>query len=424
MNHVAKKIKAADDENIIFDKSIDFLKGQIPISQKDWENLHIDPKVRLRAFCVANQTKADYVYLIRQQLIDAMEKGKGISESWGDLKNLIDTENIEPLRPGYWETVYRTNMNTSYSAGKIMELEETKPVAIQLFFINDDRQSHICHDLFQETQGLALPVDHPFWAQYGYPPYHFNCRTTFRGIYKSQVARDVLVENPPMKRFRKFKPQEGFGGNPVQKESWWRLTENMAINAARFGIFNDVEKMAKANGLYNFSMDLVNGTAIIKDAAGEGITEAAKKAIKKIEPHEKEMAKILVQNKHAFYFTPRHNTLKSYDGILDGKIAELKWLNSSELDAIYSNINKADQQKANIVCVKMPHNATYSTHEAIDFIKDIFTGYHLTTKGKPVTFSLKFVNEVLLIDKLDKIWNLKKTTTKRTQGYTAERTPL
>ncbi|MBQ6904887.1 MAG: phage head morphogenesis protein, partial [Spirochaetia bacterium] len=142
MNHAAKKINAADEDDVIFDRSIDFLKGQIPITQKEWEDLHIDPKVRLRAFCVANQTKADYVYLIRQQLIDAVEKGKGISESWSDLKNLIDTDNIDPIRPGYWETVYRTNMNTAYTAGKLMEFEETKPVAIQLFFINDDRQSH------------------------------------------------------------------------------------------------------------------------------------------------------------------------------------------------------------------------------------------------------------------------------------------
>ena len=408
MNHAAKKINAADEDDVIFDRSIDFLRGQIPITQKEWEDLHIDPKVRLRAFCVANQTKADYVYLIRQQLIDAVEKGKGISESWSDLKNLIDTDNIDPIRPGYWETVYRTNMNTAYTAGKLMEFEETKPVAIQLFFINDDRQSHICHELFQETNGLALPVDHPFWDKYGYPPYHFNCRTTFRGIYSSQVAKDVIVEDPPMKRFRKFKPEEGFGGNPLDKESWWRLTENMAINAARFDMFNDVEKMAKANGLHNFAMGLVKGTDIVKDASGKAITEAAKKAIKKIEDHEKEMAKILVINKHTFYFTPRHNTLKSYDGILDGKTADLKRLKSSSIDAIFSNIKDTDEKKATVACLRIPQNATYTTHEAIDFIKDIFTGHHLTSKGKPITFSLAFVNEVLLIDKLNKIWDIKK----------------
>ena len=82
MNHAAKKIKAADDEDdVFFDRAVDFLRGQIPITQKEWEDLHIDPKVRLRAFCVANQTKADYVYLIRQQLIDAVEKAKGFPKA-------------------------------------------------------------------------------------------------------------------------------------------------------------------------------------------------------------------------------------------------------------------------------------------------------------------------------------------------------
>lgn len=355
MNHAAKKINAADEDDVIFDRSIDFLKGQIPITQKEWEDLHIDPKVRLRAFCVANQTKADYVYLIRQQLIDAVEKGKGISESWSDLKNLIDTDNIDPIRPGYWETVYRTNMNTAYTAGKLMEFEETKPVAIQLFFINDDRQSHICHELFQETNGLALPVDHPFWDKYGYPPYHFNCRTTFRGIYSSQVAKDVIVEDPPMKRFRKFKPEEGFGGNPLDKESWWRLTENMAINAARCDMFNDVEKMAKANGLHNFAIGLVDGSDYRNLTGTKYKAEKAKKA----DPKQKEiaMAKILTEKGHSVYFLPENKSVKGIknpDAILDGKLAEFKQVDSEKLDRVKDRILDCEKQKANLVFIKIP----------------------------------------------------------------------
>ncbi len=398
MNHAAKKINSADVDEVVFDKSLDFLRGQIPVTQEEWEEL--EPKLRFRAFCVANQTKADYVYQVQQQLIDAVEKGKGISESWSDLKNLIDTDNIDPIRPGYWETVYRTNMNTIYTSGKLTEFEDTKPVAIQLFFINDDRQSHICHELFQETNGLALPADHPFWDRYGYPPYHFNCRTTFRGIYSSQVAKDVIVEEPPMKRFRKFKPQEGFGGNPVEKESWWQLTPSMIKRAEDFGIWKDVLQEAYDLDMKNYQKEILKGYKLDYTSKTGGYIKLATNWDEAKEPTDAKIeydnARRLADNGHKVYMLPAGNLfkVKNPDMLIDNQIGEMK---NPKTTSIANDIQRAGRaQHARIVYIKALPETTSD-----EIINGLYKGVIMTP-----------VKEVIL-DWQNKIYNISRQTIKQ-----------
>ena len=40
-----------------------------------------------------------------------------------------------------------------------------------------------------------------------------------------------------MNRFAKFKPQKGFGGNPLDRGNWWNMTDDMIKRAKDFGIF-------------------------------------------------------------------------------------------------------------------------------------------------------------------------------------------
>jgi len=42
-----------------------------------------------------------------------------------------------------------------------------------------------------------------------------------------------------------FKPMKGFGGNPLEKESWWDLTDSMRKRAKEFDIFDEFEQAKK-----------------------------------------------------------------------------------------------------------------------------------------------------------------------------------
>ena len=240
-------------------------------------------------------------------------------------------------------------------------------VAYQLFVIEDSRTSRICRNLLtQSGLGMILPVDHPFWKKYGFPPYHFQCRSSIRPIFKSMIGKDgIIIDNPSMRSLTKFKPGEGFGGNPLDKESWWRMTSSMAFNAARFNIWNIIEKQAKDNGLKNFALDLVDGTDTQKL---EGIKFMAEKA-KLAKPLQKEvnLARILTDYGHSWYFTPENHTLnmKNPDGIVDGKISDMKILTSKKIDKIEDRIKECDSQGVEVSIIHITNTSYYTEKEAI-----------------------------------------------------------
>jgi len=190
-----------------------------------------------------------------------------------------------------------------------------------------------------------------------------------------------------MSRFKKFKPAEGFGGNPVEKESWWRLTENMAIRAAKYGMFNDIEKYAKENGLYNFSMDLVDGSDTRKLEGTQFYAEMAKKS----EPLQKEiaLAKVLIENNHSVYFIPQNRTsnVKNPDAIVDGKVADFKILASNKIQKVVDNIKKCDEQKVQLACIQIPESidATAAIKEAKNILNLKYVREIWIVKNKKIT---------------------------------------
>nr|MCR4713114.1 hypothetical protein [Treponemataceae bacterium] len=171
----------------------------------------------------------------------------------------------------------------------------------------------------------------------------------------------------------------------LDKESWWRMTKNMAFRAAEYGLWEDIEKQAKANGLHNFAMDLVDGSNWRNLQGSKFNAEKAKLA----EPIQKEvkLAKILTENGHFWYFTPENHTeeVKNPDGIFDGKIADMKTLTSKKLDKLKDRILECDEQKANTACIHILNTTGYSKTEAVEYTREV------------LKLGLKYVKEVVLV---------------------------
>ena len=247
-----RKINAADDTEIPavpFEDAMNFLKSKGPMTKSEW--LDLEPKLKFRAFTVAQLGSADVVNKAREILIKSFEKGgESYSGTWEQLKKVVNT-NVLGIKPGYWENVFRTNTQSAYIAGKLQQYENTGVAAYQLLVIEDSRTSKICrHLLTSSGYGMIISVDHPFWKKYGFPPYHFQCRTSIRAVYPSEVGkRGNMVENPTMKSLSKFKVQEGFGGNPLERGNWWDLTDSMKRQAERYGIIKDFELTKIALGI-------------------------------------------------------------------------------------------------------------------------------------------------------------------------------
>jgi hypothetical protein len=218
MDHARNKLDMADGDipPVAFKEAVTFMKNRVPVTRAEWDAL--EPKLRFRAFTVARLAQLDYIDTARQVLTKALETGKGTAETykqWQAIQTLVQDDALQ-LRPGYWENVFRTNTQTAYVAGKLTQFQNNPPPAWRLLIVDDSRTSDICRGLIREGKDdLALASDHPFWKTFGFPPYHYQCRTGLQAVYQSQIDHGAQVENPTMESLRgQFKPMKGFGGNP------------------------------------------------------------------------------------------------------------------------------------------------------------------------------------------------------------------
>ncbi|UTC62588.1 minor capsid protein [Treponema sp. OMZ 787] len=340
-----------EEENLSFDEAVNFLRAKLPMKKDEW--LSLEPKLRFRAFTVAKLSEADFIETVKGRLALAVEKNESILDSWKDIEEMTEDWG-EKFTPRYWETVYRTNVQSAYNAGRLMQHKNNMPPAWELLFVEDKRQSDICRGLtFITGNGKALHKDHPFWKTYGFPPYHFNCRTTFRAVYDFEIGHGIEIENTPMKEIGKnFKPQKGFGGNPIEKESWWKITPEMIARADRYGITADIVAQAGEFDMQSYYPELLqNYESIHKGKKGGYVQKAANS---KHNPEEIASAKRLADEGHKVYLLPRSDSASSPDMIIDDEIGEMKHIDTIKRGTIREHIRKGgDRQRARILYIQI-----------------------------------------------------------------------
>lgn len=295
-----KEINAADDEipPIKFEEAVKFLEQKMPITKDEWKLL--EPKARFRAFTVAKLGSATLIDTVKQQLLGVLEDGKGYAEFWNRIKQTVEND-VSKIKPGYWETVFRTNTQSAYVAGKLQQFENSGVAAYQLMVIEDVRTSQICRNLLNKNSGygIILPVKHPFWQKYGFPPYHFNCRSSIRGVWPSQVGKiGNVVQNPTMKSLKIFKPQGDFGGNPLIDGSWWELTKGQIEQANEFGVLHLLQ-LTQANIKTGARSSVVN--KIMESEAYEKMQIAQNYYVTIRNSDNKEMIKRIAKNSNFDY---------------------------------------------------------------------------------------------------------------------------
>lgn len=331
-------------EAVPFEQAIDFLKGTVPLHKGEWEAL--EKPLRFRAFTVARLAELDHIEKVRQTLVTALEKGDGFQEKWATLRETLKTRG-EDIAPGYFETVYRTNVQTAYNAGRLMQYQDNPPRAWELLVIEDGRTSDTCKGIASLIgNGRALPANHPFWKKYGFPPYHFNCRTTFRAVYDT----DTAVQDIPLEKLQDtLHIQKGFGGNPIEKESWWKITPEMIQRADAYGITADIVAEAHRLDMQHYTSELLKGYKAIYEGNEGGYVQTAQNA----DHDESEIrnAKRLADLGHKVYLLPRSNAVKSPDMIIDNELGEIK--KCSSYTSVDSQLHKAIHQGSRKVCIEI-----------------------------------------------------------------------
>ena len=359
MRHADTKIELSDDfefetsaENLPFEEAVDFFKSKVTLPKSEWQEL--EQKLRFRAFTVARLAECDFIEEARRRILHALEEGETLQDILTDIKDIVKKDGSD-FKAGYWETVFRTNIQSSYNAGRLMQYRNNMPPAWELLVIQDDRTSDICKGIVPLAgNGRALRSDHPFWKEYGFPPYHFNCRTTFRAVYDYEIGKTTEVSDVPIKEIREeFKLQKGFGGNPIEKESWWKLTPSMIERADKYGITTDIVAQARELDMQSYFPELLKGYEPVYQSASGGYVQMAVNSDHN--PDELAAANRLADLGHKIYLLPRSYSASSPDMIIDDEIGEIKNIDSIKYGTIREHIRKSgEKQRGRIVyiCIK------------------------------------------------------------------------
>lgn len=173
----------------------------------DWDEVW--QEAHARAFTVAKVAKQDLLEDIRSAVEKALTEGKTMAwfekeltpvlqaKGWWGRQEHIDTDTGEITQvqlgsPWRLQTIYRTNLQTAYMAGRYqtqMENVDDRPYWMYVAVLDSHtRPSH------RALNGKVFRYDDPFWQSY-YPPNGWGCRCRVVTLTAAEVQRQgILVE--------------------------------------------------------------------------------------------------------------------------------------------------------------------------------------------------------------------------------------
>lgn len=176
-----------------------------------------------RAFMVAGATKADLLADLAKAVEKAIAEGTSLQEFRRDFRRIVEERGWhgwtgEGTKGGEaWRTrvIYRTNVRTSYAAGRMAQLIDSG-FPLWVYRHGGSVEPRIIH---LGWDGLVLPPDHPFWATHA-PPNGWGCSCyvvgarSFRGAQR--LGGTPGKELPP--GWEKLDPKTGA---PVGIDRGW-----------------------------------------------------------------------------------------------------------------------------------------------------------------------------------------------------------
>jgi len=162
-----------------------------------------------KAFTVAKAMRMDVLQDIRESVQKAITDGiterQFIEEltpqlqakGWWGKKFVGDgaggAQEVQLGSPRRLKTIYRTNLQSSYMAGRwndMWENREERPYWMYVAVM--DRRTRPAH---AALNGLVFPADDPFWETH-YPPLAYNCRCRVRALSKDRLdAKGLDVQS-------------------------------------------------------------------------------------------------------------------------------------------------------------------------------------------------------------------------------------
>lgn len=177
-------------EAVAPDAAIEFWKQRAKLT--DVEAKALGDGAKHRAFYVTGLAKQDIVQLVSDGIQAALENGETLADFKKRIGQAIAAEGWHDYRV---ENIFRTNLQTAYSAGRYQKMQAVKASRpYWQYMAVMDKRVRPPHAILHNQ---VYPADHEFWAS-NYPPNGFRCRCGVRTLSARQVEQQGLTVQKAM----------------------------------------------------------------------------------------------------------------------------------------------------------------------------------------------------------------------------------
>lgn len=197
-----------DALQLAFAEAMAFFQAKDIVTPEVWSVL--DEKAMKRAFSVAGITKANVLGDAWKAIDRALSKGTTFDDFKNEIGPALERTWSGSVANPSWrmETIFRTNVQSAYSAGRYQVTMDPDIVQIRPYrmfdAVMDSRVSAVC----EACDGTTLPADDPWWSGH-VPPCHHACRSGFVSLSKEQANGIGVTKKKP-----EIASSEGFGLPP------------------------------------------------------------------------------------------------------------------------------------------------------------------------------------------------------------------
>jgi SPP1 gp7 family putative phage head morphogenesis protein len=190
-----------------FVEAIAWFRKRIALTKAEWRAL--DGRAKATAFTVAGVAQLDLINHVWRALDKAVTSGTSLEDFKRDVGNSLRAAWGGHVKDPAWrlETIFRTNVQSAYSAGRYRQAKHPDVIADRPFWmfdaILDGRETPIC----KICDGVTLPADDPWWNTH-VPPLHYSCRSSVIALHDAKPTKKPPSDVPP----------DGFGLTPADAE--------------------------------------------------------------------------------------------------------------------------------------------------------------------------------------------------------------
>jgi SPP1 gp7 family putative phage head morphogenesis protein len=189
------------------DAALAHVRDLNPVTRRVFDGL--TELYKTQSFTVARLSNDRLVGQVQSELERLLRNGGTLSDFRRAVDRVTSKAGVEDLSRFHTETVFRTNIQTAYSAGRLeqqLDPDVTSVMPVLIYrTVGDDRvrPNHAAMD------GFFARFDDDVWRLW-YPPAGFNCRCSVDQAFEDDVDAKVLLV-PGRMRMPAI-PDEGFVG--------------------------------------------------------------------------------------------------------------------------------------------------------------------------------------------------------------------